>query len=196
MLDLHFRLPRNKIYRVGPFSFTMDDLNDAEAGRLAFVTDWNAELRDPQGNIKQIIQGGPGLLTFDAVNQLIGQIVTGTSVVPAWASTKYLSYGIAGSPAYTDADTNCTTEGTQARSLLTLTQSQTASGANHAGILQYKANAVAITAAAIYTEFAIVDTASGAVTHCLDHKAYSPTAVAAVADTLTTTYTLQINSNV
>jgi hypothetical protein len=196
MLDLHFRLPRNKIYRVGPFSFTLNDLNDVEAGRLAFVTDWHAELRNPQGDIKQILKGGPGLLTFDAVNQLIGQIVTGTTAVPAWSNTKYLEYGTAATPTYSDADTGVTTEGTQARSLLTLTQSQVASGANHAGILQYKANAVAITVAALYTEFAIVDTASGAVGHCLDHKAYSPTANAAVADTITTTYTVQINSNV
>jgi hypothetical protein len=196
MLDLHFRLPRNKIYRVGPFSFTLNDLNDVEAGRLAFITDWNAELRNPQGDLKQLIKGGPGLLTWDAVNQLIGQIVTGTTAIPAWSSTKFLAYGTAASPTFTDSDTNCTTEGTQARSTLVLTQSQVASGSNHAGILQYKANAIAITVAALYTEFAIVDTSSGAVGHCLDHKAYSPTANAAVADTLTTTYTIQVNSNV
>ena len=182
-----------RIFHFGKLHFTWGDI---EAGRFVFSTEWRGELRAPDGTLKQRFAWGPGVLTQDFVNQIVSQAVTGTSVVPYLSSVKYMAYGTAASPTYTDGDTNVTTEGTQARTLLTLTNNQTANGTNHQAILQYATGTVTITVAATYTEFAIVDTASGATAHCLDHQALSPVATAAVNDTLSVTYDLKLNSNV
>jgi hypothetical protein len=196
VFNVILRPARNKIYRFGPLQFTWGFLNDVEAGRLTFVTQWETWLFHPDGRLKQHVRPGPGLLTADAVNQMITQLVTSSAQNTSWSNLTHLQYGIAATPAYTDGDTGVTTEGSQARAALTLSQSQTATTSNHAGIMQWLKSSDSITATANYTEMAIVNTASGAVGHCLDHRAYSPTINAASGDTATTTYTLQLNSNV
>lgn len=194
MLDLIFKKPL--LFRVGPFWLSTRHIDLLVAGKPLIVTNWRTEHRGPDGALKGMYDFGPGLLTADAVNQWVAQAVAGTAVVPALAATKYNAFGIAATPAYTDGDTNVTTEGTQARAVMTLTNGQTATTTNHATILKYTTGVVTLTAAATYTEYAVVDTPSGAPAHCLDHKALNPIVTGAVGDTVNNFYQIQFFSNV